>query len=190
MKTFEKQNIKKIRKKARNLVNKINNMNETTPEPPKPDWKVTSLASKSKWDVKELSEIEKKPLKRYECKNQNFYTIVNGEIVPIHKKPTGIKRLTVEEIKSFPKFSNYEPGEPSNRLFLKNLSNSILVDDLKTFLPNDNIVSVNLMKGRMKGQAFMEFTNVEFAEQALNTLNGLCFNNKPIIVQFGKQKIE
>ena len=38
------------------------------------------------------------------------------------------------------------------------------------------------MTGRMKGQAFVTFPSVELAREALNTLNGYIFKEKPIVV--------
>lgn len=163
--TFEKQNIDKIRKKARNLADKINSLDESIPEPPKPDRRVENLfVTSSNWDVKETVN-EVKETKRYECKNQKFYTIVDGEIVEMDSnkcKKAELKKLSVEEIRSLPKFHNYESGTPSVKLYLKNVSSTASEDDLRKFLkkiPERDIISIQLMKGRMKGQVFLEFTS-------------------------------
>ena len=38
------------------------------------------------------------------------------------------------------------------------------------------------MEGRMKGQAFVTFPSIDLAREALTTVNGFIFKEKPIVV--------
>lgn len=90
-----------------------------------------------------------------------------------------------------PKFSNYEAGVPTSRLYIKNLTKHTTEDDLKYIYGNlfeseedmKNNLEINLMKsGRLKGQAFLKFKSIEMAEKALLKTNGYILHNKPMIV--------
>ncbi|KAL4230581.1 U12 snRNA binding [Mactra antiquata] len=101
-------------------------------------------------------------------------------------------KLSVNEVKNIPRFENYTPGEPSNVLFVKNLSNKVSEEDLASlfigFQPDDNNrIIFKLLNGRMKGQAFVTFTNTELAMKALELVNGYEFKGKPVIIQYGKK---
>jgi hypothetical protein len=102
-------------------------------------------------------------------------------------------KLTVEQIKRIPKFSNYSQGTASRVLYVKNLHRSVTESDLlPLFLHyqdsnNDKLV-FRLLTGRMKGQAFVTFPTVDSAERALNLLNGYMFKEKPLIIQFGHRQ--
>lgn len=122
--------ISKIRKKARNLANKIKSIDNKLMLPvsfSKPETSL-SLASSSKWDIKEcINQQPKKEPKHYTCKAQNFYTIRNGEIVKINDNATSEikqeegKQMSLEELKSNSKFQDYQEGVPSRvkiKLFL------------------------------------------------------------------------
>jgi len=47
-------------------------------------------------------------------------------------------------------------------------------------------LEVNIMGGRMKGQAFVTFPNVESAKRALSEVHGYLLHYKPMIIEFGK----
>ncbi|XP_042232699.1 RNA-binding region-containing protein 3-like isoform X2 [Homarus americanus] len=95
-------------------------------------------------------------------------------------------------------FKNYKPGEPSTKLYIKNLAKTTSEENLKyvygryIFWQNDeeaSAFSIRLMKeGRMKGQAFVAFPSVKQASEALEDTNGFILNDKPMVVQFGKVK--
>ncbi|XP_013927806.1 PREDICTED: RNA-binding protein 41-like [Thamnophis sirtalis] len=100
-------------------------------------------------------------------------------------------RLSKEEIRRIPRFSSYSPGEPSQVLYVKNLSRSATVKDLlplfSRFQEKDATpLRLRLLSGRMKGQAFLTFPTVSQAQEALELLNGFLLRGKPLILEFGR----
>ncbi|XP_074650721.1 RNA-binding protein 41-like [Tubulanus polymorphus] len=120
-------------------------------------------------------------------------------IGPVKHIPTeDIKsnRISLEEIKNLPRFKDYKPGEKSNILYLKNLPSNISEADLVSLFVRFQKKAVNspkilyrLLRGRMKGQAFVTFDNAETATEAMLLVNGYKLNSRPIIIQYGKGKI-
>lgn len=109
-------------------------------------------------------------------------------------------RLSVDELHSHPLFQNYSPGEPSNKLYLKNLAKDIDEEDLRAiysrFITPEQSLDIRLMKtGRMKGQAFICFNDPYMddesgyatVEKALRQTNGLIVKDKVIVVMYGKK---
>eukprot|EP00057_Strongylocentrotus_purpuratus_P030961 XP_783188.3 PREDICTED: RNA-binding protein 40 [Strongylocentrotus purpuratus] len=106
------------------------------------------------------------------------------------------KRLSKEEIKHISVFKNYTPGEPTTRLYVKNLAKQIEEKDLKFIFgryvdwtsPLDkDMFNIQLMKqGRMKGQAFVGLPSELAAQRALRDTNGLLVHDKPIVVSFAR----
>lgn len=45
-----------------------------------------------------------------------------------------------------------------------------------------------MMTGRMRGQAFITFSNKEIAWQALHLVNGYKLHGKILVIEFGKNK--
>ncbi|XP_044745616.1 uncharacterized protein LOC123307396, partial [Coccinella septempunctata] len=117
----------------------------------------------------------------------NRYTIRNGNIVNLKDLIdfTQCKKLSEEELRSIPKFAQYTKGSPSKILYLKNI-HSLSSYDLEQLFKSFNFEAkaINILKGRMKGQAFVEIENAQLAEQALEQINGLIVKNKPVIIQF------
>lgn len=114
--------INKIRKKARNLANKIKSIDtkQVTHASCSKSESNLSMSLNSKWDLKEHNEEQpKKASKYYTCKTQNLYTIKNGEIVRIsggtasNLKEEEVKQISLEELKSMPKFQDYQEGTTS-----------------------------------------------------------------------------
>ncbi|XP_035272190.1 RNA-binding region-containing protein 3 isoform X1 [Anguilla anguilla] len=105
-------------------------------------------------------------------------------------------RLSRDEIKRMSVFKNYEPGEPTCRLYVKNIAKQVEEKDLKniygryidiTSEAERNMFDVILMKeGRMKGQAFVGLPNEKSAEKALRDTNGYVLHDKPLVVQFAR----
>ncbi|ROT65826.1 RNA-binding region-containing protein 3 isoform X1 [Penaeus vannamei] len=95
-------------------------------------------------------------------------------------------------------FKNYKAGDPTIKLYIKNLAKTVTEEDLKhiygryIFWQNDEeaeTFTIRLMKeGRMKGQAFVTFPSVEQASEALEDTNGFILKDKPMVVVFGKVK--
>jgi U11/U12 small nuclear ribonucleoprotein SNRNP65 len=106
-------------------------------------------------------------------------------------------RQTVDEIRMMEKFKTYSPGEPSEKLFVRNLEKRVTVEDLKfifgRYIPADEDIDkeldVKLMTtGRLKGQAFVTFTNIQRAQQAVNEANGYVLYDRPLVIEFGRKK--
>ncbi|XP_023135009.1 RNA-binding region-containing protein 3 isoform X1 [Amphiprion ocellaris] len=105
-------------------------------------------------------------------------------------------RLSRDEIKRMSVFKNYEPGEPTCRLYVKNIAKQVEEKDLKYIYgryidPSSeaerNMFDIVLMKeGRMKGQAFVGLPSEQSAEKALRETNGYVLYDKPLVVQFAR----
>uniref|UniRef100_A0A3Q3W562 RNA-binding region-containing protein 3 n=1 Tax=Mola mola TaxID=94237 RepID=A0A3Q3W562_MOLML len=100
------------------------------------------------------------------------------------------------DIKRMSVFKNYEPGEPTCRLYLKNIAKQVdEKQDLKYIYgryinPSSeeerNFDIVLMKEGRMKGQAFVGLPSEQSAEKARRETNGYVLYDKPLIVQFAR----
>lgn len=84
-------------------------------------------------------------------------------------------KLSDDEIKALPRFTNHKPGEPSNILYLKNLHPKVTEEDLQAIFGHhqsqtNKKLNYRLLTGRMKGQAFVEFPSKRFQSISLNCL--------------------
>ncbi|XP_059183467.1 RNA-binding region-containing protein 3 [Centropristis striata] len=114
----------------------------------------------------------------------------------ISRKELEKGRLSRDEIKRMSVFKNYEPGEPTCRLYVKNIAKQVEEKDLKYIYgryvdPSSeaerNMFDIVLMKeGRMKGQAFVGLPSEQSAERALRDTNGYVLYDKPLVVQFAR----
>ena len=105
-------------------------------------------------------------------------------------------RISQREMKDFSAFRNYQEGEPSSRLYIKNLARQVTEKDLHyvygkyvdwTDENQKMVFDIRLMKeGRMKGQAFITLPNDNRAFDALRDTHGFMMKGKPIVVQFGR----
>lgn len=105
-------------------------------------------------------------------------------------------RLSRDEMKRMSVFKNYEPGEPTCRLYVKNIAKQVEEKDLKYIYSRyvdtssedeRNRFDIVLMKeGRMKGQAFIGLPSEKSAEKALRDTNGYVLHDKPLVVQFAR----
>ncbi|XP_030750713.1 RNA-binding protein 41-like isoform X1 [Sitophilus oryzae] len=195
---------KKIRKKARSLGNKIISLEDDIKNIGNCDNSTKlkdKLPNNSLWDIKEKPTIPNTKIieksKTYSCKPETLYTIKNDQIIKLDD--TELKKnsqnnsckskLSIEEIRNIQKFSDYETGIPSRMLFLKNLSKNVKDTDFDSLLENIHTsYTIKIMKGKMRGQAFIEFVDEGESSKALNILNGVILEGKPVIVQFGKRK--
>eukprot|EP01103_Thecamoeba_quadrilineata_P014025 TRINITY_DN4050_c0_g1_i1.p1 TRINITY_DN4050_c0_g1~~TRINITY_DN4050_c0_g1_i1.p1 ORF type:complete len:469 (-),score=107.41 TRINITY_DN4050_c0_g1_i1:97-1503(-) len=107
------------------------------------------------------------------------------------------KKASAEELAETPAFKNYEVGDPFPKIYIKNIDKSVTVDDLKYLFAHlfesdeavEKGLEIKLMTmGKMKGQAFVTFPTTEMASTAVQQLHGFKLYNKPLIIQFGKQK--
>ncbi|XP_067107858.1 RNA-binding region-containing protein 3 isoform X1 [Osmerus mordax] len=114
----------------------------------------------------------------------------------ISRKDLERGRLSRDEIKRMSVFKNYEPGEPTCRLYVKNIGKQVEEKDLKYIYgryidlsseAERNMFDIVLMKeGRMKGQAFVGLPSERSAERALRDTNGYVLYDKPLVVQFAR----
>ncbi|KAF3703355.1 RNA-binding protein 40 RNA-binding motif protein 40 RNA-binding region-containing protein 3 [Channa argus] len=114
----------------------------------------------------------------------------------ISRKELEKGRLSRDEIRRMSVFKNYEPGEPTCRLYVKNIAKQVEEKDLKYIYgryinllseAERNMFDVVLMKeGRMKGQAFVGLPSEQSAEKALRETNGYVLYDKPLVVQFAR----
>ncbi|XP_052897400.1 RNA-binding region-containing protein 3 [Anopheles moucheti] len=115
-------------------------------------------------------------------------------------------RIPDEQRNTLHVFQNYCPGEPTNKLYIKNLAKQVTELDLialfGVFFQAKLLktIDVRLMKtGRMKGQAFVTFVPLEededttgssrfrqCVERALSTVNGYILKDKPVVVSYAK----
>uniref|UniRef100_A0A8D3BN26 RNA-binding region-containing protein 3 n=2 Tax=Scophthalmus maximus TaxID=52904 RepID=A0A8D3BN26_SCOMX len=114
----------------------------------------------------------------------------------ISRKELEKGRLSRDEMKRMSVFKNYEPGEPTCRLYVKNIAKQVEEKELKYIygrfinpLSEDerNMFDIVLMKeGRMKGQAFVGLPSEWSAEKALRETNGYILYDRPLVVQFAR----
>lgn len=126
--------------------------------------------------------------------SQEMEVSSTGEFITLEQLEKG--RMKLSELKELPVFKNYDKGEPSPKLYLKNLSKKLQESDLKYIFgryinwnSQEELKSfdIKLMKeGRMKGQAFITFPNEKLADKALNETIGYLFDDKPMIIQFAR----
>ncbi|KFM61302.1 RNA-binding protein 41, partial [Stegodyphus mimosarum] len=118
---------------------------------------------------------------------------IHHVVVPLEEKEVIENRLSVDEIKNIPRFQNYETGDLSKTLYLKNLHRKITANELRSIFgcfeeENKDPVNYKICTRKMKGQAFVTFTDSKIASKALHYANGYLLRGKPIIIEFGKQK--
>ncbi|KAL1459381.1 hypothetical protein WDU94_011368, partial [Cyamophila willieti] len=105
-----------------------------------------------------------------------------------------IPRFTEDEIRMIPRFQNWSKGEPFRTLYIKNLSSKVTDTDLASIFQHyqdpqcPRIVYRLMTSGKMRGQAFVDFHNIHMAERALEERNGLALKDKPIVIQFARNK--
>ena len=105
-------------------------------------------------------------------------------------------RLSEREMKELTVFKNYQPGEPTSRLYIKNVAKHVTEKDLHYVYgryvnwesEEEKIMfDIRLMKeGRMKGQAFITMPNEQSAKDAVRNTNGYLLEGKPLVVQFAR----
>lgn len=105
-------------------------------------------------------------------------------------------RISTKEMPELSAFKNYKPGDPTCRLYIKNLAKTVDEKDLKFIFGryiNHNVeeekdrFDIRLMKeGRMKGQAFITLPSEDKAKKALRDVHGYILQGKPMVIQFAR----
>jgi U11/U12 small nuclear ribonucleoprotein SNRNP65 len=105
-------------------------------------------------------------------------------------------RLPDTEFSLHSAFKNYSPGEPSSRLYVKNLSKKATEKGLRRVYSRyinpkseEDMLRFDvrvMTEGRMKGQAFIGLPSETVATRALEETNGLKLHDRPICVQFAR----
>ena len=105
-------------------------------------------------------------------------------------------RISEREMRDVNAFKRYERGEPSSRLYIKNIAKQTSEADLRyvfgRYVNWDNVMETNafdirlMTEGRMKGQAFVSLSSVEKATSALRDTHGFELNGKPLVVSFAR----
>lgn len=126
---------------------------------------------------------------------QNRPVTVTGQVELVPEDEILKNKETEEEIKCIPRFQNYQPGEPSNVLCVKNLSPRATVAQLVSlfsrFQHSDRPpILYRLLTGRLKGQAFITLSDEDSALAALRLLHGYRLLDKPLVIEFGREKKE
>ncbi|XP_042334089.1 LOW QUALITY PROTEIN: RNA-binding protein 41 [Sceloporus undulatus] len=120
-------------------------------------------------------------------------TVVRRPVQFVPEEEICQNRLSEEEIRQIPRFASYAPGEPSQVLYLKNLSRRVTAEDLLSIFARFQEeggpqVQFRLLSGRMRGQAFLTFPSISMAQAALQLANGFHLLGKPLVIEFGKGK--
>ncbi|XP_026229105.1 RNA-binding protein 41 [Anabas testudineus] len=120
---------------------------------------------------------------------------VTGRIETITDEEIQNNCESEEAVRSISRFKNYQPGKPSKVLCVKNLSAQASVAQLvalfSRFEPeNGPPVVYRLLTGRMKGQAFITLSDAETAQKALQLVHGYRLLGKPLVVEFGRERLE
>ncbi|KAK9955752.1 hypothetical protein ABG768_015608 [Culter alburnus] len=118
---------------------------------------------------------------------------VSGRIEEISDEEIKNNRETEEDIRNIPRFKNYQRGNPSNVLCVKNMSPRATVAQLVSlfsrFQKDDKQpILYRLLTGRLKGQAFITLSDIKSAQAALDMLNGYKLLEKPLIIEFGRER--
>ena len=117
-----------------------------------------------------------------------------GEFISSRRLRRG--RMKSSEMKHVGVFRNYSAGEPSSRLYIKNLPKQVTEKDMHYMYGKyvkwedeveQNTFDIRLMKeGRMKGQCFITLPSVKAAEDALSDTNAFVLHGRPMVVQFAR----
>lgn len=105
-------------------------------------------------------------------------------------------KISRDEMRRMSIFKNYDTGEPTTRLYIKNLSKQVEEKDLRHIYGGYvdmksevecNMFDIRLMhEGRMKGQAFVNLPSEKKAQSALRDTNGYMLYGKPLVVHFAR----
>ncbi|XP_026873998.2 RNA-binding protein 41 isoform X2 [Electrophorus electricus] len=132
-------------------------------------------------------------LTAFSGQGQDSPMTVSGRIEEISNEEIANNRETEEGIRRISRFRNYQRGEPSSVLCVKNMSLRAslaqLVSLFSRFQKGEaKPILYRLLTGRLKGQAFITFSDIETAQAALEMLNGYRLLDKPLVIEFGRER--
>ncbi|XP_039532342.1 RNA-binding protein 41 isoform X2 [Pimephales promelas] len=118
---------------------------------------------------------------------------VSGRIEDISEEEIENNRETEEDIRRIPRFKNYQRGDPSSVLCVKNMSPRATVAQLVSLFSrfekdDERPIRYRLLTGRLKGQAFITLSDVKRAHDALDLLNGYKLLDRPLVIEFGRER--
>ncbi|MCJ8740564.1 hypothetical protein PDJAM_G00060410 [Pangasius djambal] len=118
---------------------------------------------------------------------------ISGKVEAISDEEIRNNRETEDGIRGISRFQNYQRGEPSSVLCVKNMSPRASVAQLVALFSRFQKVDTNpvvyrLLTGRLKGQAFITFSDIETAQAALDTVNGYRLQDKPLVIEFARER--
>lgn len=126
----------------------------------------------------------------------NEYKIEVSSPSPLTRAAILSNQITVDKLRETnPIFLSYDPGTPSNVLYIKNIAKSVTVQDLQQiyhhFVDDPSTITIDLKTtGRLRGQAFIKFNNKppnqSLVTTALEFTNGYMLKEKPIYVCYSK----
>ncbi|XP_013192684.1 RNA-binding protein 41-like [Amyelois transitella] len=172
-------------------------------------WDVKELPKPKNVDIPIIGPSEKKPV-MYSIRNNKIVRLealpgdcgcVHEEeyqaveiVAPVNNAERELlegTQMSLDDIRKIDRFKDYEPGIPSKVLYLKNLASSVTREQLallfnQFMMSNGGPINVDLLTGRMRGQAFVSFTSEDIAIQALEEVNGTIMCGRPIIAEFGR----
>ena len=101
-------------------------------------------------------------------------------------------RIKSTDYELFPIFKNYNEGLPNNKIYVKNLSKSVNLDDLynlfaKFVIPYhaSSLCDIRFFeRGKLRRQAFISYDNSLIAANACRNTNGVMLKGKPLLVVF------
>ena len=101
-------------------------------------------------------------------------------------------RIKSTDYELFPIFKNYNEGLPNNKIYVKNLSKSVNLDDLynlfaKFVIPYhaSSLCDIRFFeRGKLRRQAFISYDNSLIAANACRNTNGVMLKGKPMLVVF------
>ena len=95
----------------------------------------------------------------------------------------------------FPIFKNYKEGLPTEKIYIKNLSKAVILEDLHALYQPFSIpdkdktsnISIRFFnRGKLRRQAFITFPSIQLAAEACRNTNGTMLKGKPIHVVFAR----
>ena len=116
-----------------------------------------------------------------------------------YRKTIRRKQKNESELSTLTVFKKYSSGEVSNKLYIKNLNHKLIKESelSQIFKPYYEFYKVDasisfeiklMVKGQMKGQAFVTLPSNEAAQVALEDTHGYCIHDKPMSVMFARSK--